>query len=40
MHRLDDEDPIDTLGKFILMGVATLALVISIVIGLWAWWLA
>lgn len=39
MQRLDDEDMIDSLGKFILMGAATLALVLSVVLGLWAWWL-
>jgi len=37
MHRYEEDD-IDALGKFILMGVATLALVLSIVVGLWAWW--
>lgn len=35
-----EEDDIDSFGWFVVMGIAMLAFVVSLVIGLWAWWLA
>lgn len=38
MNRYEEDD-LDSLGWFVIMGVAMLAFVVSLVIGLWAWWL-